>query len=178
MVADPGADDELIPVLDILDGLEELISSSRRLPFTSTVAVNEEDILEAIDRIRVGLPDDLREARHLLEDRARLVERAQREAEELAERSTADAERRLRDAEARVEALLAQHAVTREAEQRAAALLAEAEAQAADQRGAADDYAREVMQRLEEQLDRWLGTVREGLQALPGAAASKRRRRR
>jgi hypothetical protein len=33
------------------------------------------------------------------------------------------------------------------------------------------------MQRLEEQLERWLGTVREGLQSLPQPPAPRGRRR-
>ena len=64
------------------------------------------------------------------------------------------------------------------ATEQARALVADAEQHAAAQRAAADDYAREVMQRLEEQLERWLGTVREGLQVAARNRRAPRGRRR
>ena len=183
-----GADD-VTPVLDILDTLEELVATSRRLPLTSNVVVNEEDITELVDRIRVSLPDDLRAARHALEEREQLMERATREAEalgerssrdaaELAQRSSEEAERAVREAHARAEELVADHAVTREATERARTLVAEAERYATEQREQADAYAREVVTRLAEQLERWLDTVRGGLGSDPAAGAAGPRERR
>ena len=182
-------DDDFTPVLDILDTLEEMVGTARRVPLTSNVVVNEEDIVELVDRIRVSLPDDLRAARHALEAREQLMDRATQEAQsltertardttELSQRSTEEAERTIREARARAEELVADHAVTRDATERARTLVAEAEAYAADQRGQADAYAREVVTRLAEQLERWLDTVRGGLVPAPGDDPPARRRRR
>ena len=170
--------DEIGTVVDIVETLEELLGAARRLPFTSNVVVNEEEILELADRIRVALPDDLMAARHAVEERDQMLERAARESAELASRAQEEAERMVREAQAHAATLVDEHAIVREATQRAADVVAEAERQAASERSAADDYAREVMQRLEDQLERWLGTVREGLQGLPAAPATSRRRKR
>ena len=176
----PAADlDESGTLLEIVDTLEELVGGARRVPFTPSVVVNEEEILELVDRIRVALPDDLVAARHTLEEREELLERAARDAAELAARAEAEATRLVGEAQARAAQLVDQHAVTRAATEQARVLGEEAERQAAAQRTAADEYARDVMARLAEQLDRWLGTVREGLDALPAAApAGKRGRKR
>jgi membrane protein involved in colicin uptake len=181
--------DELIPVLDVLDTLEELVGAARRVPLTSNVVLNEEDVIELVDRIRVSLPDDLRAARHALEEREQLMERASREAENLTERSTRDAtelaqrsaeeaERAVREARARAEELVADHAITRDATERARTTVAEAERYAAEQREQADAYAREVVTRLAEQLERWLDTVRGGLGGESGGAQTGARGRR
>lgn len=178
MTAEPPAPDELGDVVDIINALEELLAGARRLPFTANVVVNEEEILELVDRVRVALPDDLRSARHTLDEREQIVERATRDAAELNQRATEEAERMVREAQAHASALVDEHAIVRAATEQAAALVSAAEEQAAAQRRAADDYAREVMERLEEQLERWLGTVREGIGALPeGPQARKRRKR-
>ena len=170
--------DDLGTVVDIVDTLEELVGSARRLPFTPSVVVNEEEILELVDRIRVGLPDDLMQARHTLDEREQLLERAARDAEEIVARAQEEAERLVREAEARASALVAENAITSRAAEQARVALTDAEQQAAAERNAADDYARDVMLRLEGQLANWLVTVREGLDALPRAPEAPRRRKR
>jgi hypothetical protein len=177
MSATPPTRDELGTVVDIVDTLEELVGSARRLPFTPSVVVNEEEILELVDRIRVALPDDLVTARHTLDERDQILDRAEQEVAEVTARAEEEAARVVREASARAAELTAEHAVVTAATEHARTLLADAEQHAVAQHAAADDYAREVMQRLEEQLERWLGTVREGLGTLPKPAAPRGRRR-
>jgi cell division septum initiation protein DivIVA len=174
----PPAADEAGTVLDIVDTLEELVGGARRLPFTPSVVVNEDEILELVDRIRVALPDDLTTARHTVDERDEMLERAAREAAELTGRAEEEASRRVREAQAQAAMLVDEHAIVLTATAKANELLTDAQTQAASERAAADDYAHEVMQRLEDQLERWLGTVREGLQSLPQKSPPGRRRKR
>lgn len=178
MTQPPPAGDEVGTVLDIVDTLEELVGAARRLPFTPSVVVNEDEILELVDRIRVALPDDLVTARHTVDEREQMLERASHEAAELSARSEEEAARVVREAQARAASLVNEHTVLLAATEKAHELVGDAERQAASERAAADDYAHEVMQRLEDQLERWLGTVREGLQSLPQKTQPVRRRKR
>jgi len=166
-MSQPTPGDELTTVVDIVDLLEEMLGSARRLPFTPSVVVNEEEILELVDRIRVALPDDLVSARHTLDERDQILARAEREVAEVTSRTEQEATRLVGDATAQATALVDEHAILRTASEQARALVADA----------ADDYAREVMQRLEEQLERWLTTVREGVASLPQPVAARTRRR-
>jgi hypothetical protein len=163
----PPPDDDLHGVLDIVDTLEELVGGARRLPFTPSVVVNEEEILELVDRIRVALPDDLLTARHTVDERDRILERAEREIAEVSARANEEAARVIREAQAQAASLVEEHVIVSAATERARALVADAEQRSAAERVAADEYARGVVQRLEEQLERWLDTVRQGLQSLP-----------
>lgn len=180
---------DLGTVMDVVDTLEELVGSGRRVPFTPSIVVNEEEILELVDRIRVSLPEDLMAARHTVEEREQLLERAardaagtstraERDAAAVTARAVEEADRVAREAHARAAELIGESAITRAATERARILVEEADQHAAAQRSAADDYAREVMSRLAEQLERWLGTVREGLGTLPEAPSGKRRGKR
>jgi cell division septum initiation protein DivIVA len=117
-------------------------------------------------------------ARHTRDERDQWLERVQREIAGATGRAEEEAARVLREAQAQAAALVEEHVILRTASDKARALVADAEQHAAAQRSAADDYAREVMHRLEEQLDRWLATVREGLQTLPQPPESARGRRR
>ncbi len=178
MSANPPAGDELGTVVDIVDTLEELVGSARRLPFTPSVVVNEEEILELVDRIRVALPDDLVSARHTLDERDQILgPRRARGGRGHGARRGGGGPGGARGRPHRPPRSSPSTPSSPPRRSRRHALVADAEQHAAAQRAAADDYAREVMQRLEEQLERWLGTVREGLQSLPQPARPRGRRR-
>jgi hypothetical protein len=165
------------PVLALIDQLEELVSTSRRVPFSANVVVNEDELLDLIDRTRVALPDDLVQARHTVEDRDRIVSAAEQEAEAV----LAQAEERTRqltaEAEDRATRLTADSAITAQAHANAEALVSEAESRAAAVRAEADAYALSLMQQLEGHLERALATVRKGLETLPRPEPRPRRRR-
>ena len=164
-------------VIDLIDQLEELVSTGRRVPFTAGVVVNEDEALELIDRARLGLPDELTQARHLLEDRHRVVDEAEQESERILARAEAEAKRVVDEAGARAQAMTGEHEIAEQARAHASTVLAEAEESAAKIRAEADAYAREVMLRLEDQLMRAATTVRKGIDALPGSGKQPRKRR-
>ena len=141
-------------VIDLVDQLEELVSTGRRVPFTAGVVINEDEVLELIDRTRLGLPDELMQARHLLEDQRRVVVEAEQEAERILSRAETEVARIVGEAEARAAVMVGDHAIAEQAREHAATVLAEAEERAAKTCSEADAYAREVMLRLEDQLMR------------------------
>jgi vacuolar-type H+-ATPase subunit H len=163
--------------LDVVNELEDLVSGARRVPLSANVIVNEDETLELIDRLRMSLPDELTQARHTLDDRDRLVATAHDEAEKLLSSAEQQAERLVREAGEHAAAMVAQDAVLQQAQVRAAQILTEAEQRANSIRGEADAYARDVMQRLEEQLMRTVTTVRKGIEALPAQEGSRRKRK-
>ena len=164
-------------VIDLVDQLEELVSTGRRVPFTAGVVVNEDEVLELIDRTRLGLPDELMQARHLLEDQRRVLVEAEQESERILTRAEAEVARVIEEATARAAVMVGDHAISEQAREHAATVLADAEERAAKTCSEADAYAREVMLRLEDQLMRAATTVRKGIDALPAEGGSRRKRR-
>jgi cell division septum initiation protein DivIVA len=164
-------------VIDLVDQVEELVSTGRRVPFTAGIVVNEDEVLELIDRTRLGLPDELMQARHLLEDQRRVIVEAEQEAERILSRAETEAARIVEEAGARVAVMVGEHEIAEQARGHAATVLAEAEERAAKTCSEADAYAREVMLRLEDQLMRAATTVRKGIDALPTEAGTRRKRR-
>lgn len=155
---DLGPEPDGLSIFDVLDRLEALVNQSRRLPLTSSIVVGEEEILEALDQIRVALPDEVREARMVLETRdARLREAADQ------------AEQTLLAAQERADRLTDDHEVTRRANAEADRLLTEARDRSRKMRRDTDDYVRDRMEELETELASALAQVRRGLETLdPG----------
>jgi vacuolar-type H+-ATPase subunit E/Vma4 len=142
-------------ILYLLDQLEEVLGAGSRLPLTSRTLVDEQEILDILDQIRVSIPDELKAARRLTQDREQVVADAH-----------AEADRILRDADAQVAERVAEHSLVRIAEQRAADIEDRALRQATDIRREADAYAYKVLQKLREQIAQVAQTVDRGLSEL------------
>src|SRR6266702_2588231 len=81
-----------IDILYLVDRLENLIASSRRMPLVNQLMVKEADILSIIDQMRTSIPDEIKQARRILQDKERILAQAQAEASKLKARAQEEAE--------------------------------------------------------------------------------------
>jgi cell division septum initiation protein DivIVA len=142
-------------ILYLLDQLEEVLGAGSRVPLTSRTLVDEQEILDIVDQIRVSVPEEIKAARRLTDERDQVISDAH-----------AEAERILRDADAQAAERLGEHHLVRSAEMRAADIEDRALQQAADIRTEADAYARRVLQKLREQIAQLTTTVDRGIAEL------------
>lgn len=56
--------------------MEEALAAGRRIPFGSWLIVDEERLLDVIDRMRVAVPEELKRARRIIQEQDRLLEEA------------------------------------------------------------------------------------------------------
>ena len=68
-------------IFTLLETLEDLLERSRNLPFSSKSVVDKEEILDLIKEIRLKLPDELKQAKWIKEERQRILAEAQKEAD-------------------------------------------------------------------------------------------------
>jgi vacuolar-type H+-ATPase subunit H len=164
-------------VLYLIDRLEELVARAFHVPMGSGVVVHRQRLLDLIDRMRVAMPADIREAREVLQKQEEVLAQAQEEAGRIIARAQAELEERLKD-EAVVKAAEERaQQIVREGEERAQALVRDGETQARErldeaEKGAqqqmeeADLYSLQTMRRLETQLNNFLNTIRKGIQTM------------
>jgi cell division septum initiation protein DivIVA len=142
-------------ILYLLDQLEDLLKDSSKVPMTSRVLVDEQELLDVIDQIRVSIPDEIKEATRLTRQREQVLEDAR-----------AEADRLIRAADAQIADRLAEHHLVRSAEARAEQIEDRARQHADQVRRESDQYAYRVMQRLREQIAQVSQTVDRGIQEL------------
>ncbi len=130
---------------DLIDELEEVIAAGARLPFSGgRTLIDEGRALEIIDQMRATLPEEIRRARRIIAEQEQLLAAAQ----------------------ARVQEVLSERGLLAAVEAERERLLRQAEQEAAEIRAGADAYARQVLEELEERLNKFLTSVRNGLHAL------------
>ncbi len=142
-------------ILHLVDRLEELFNESRSIPFTHSVVVDEDRMLDLIDQMRVSIPEEIRKAQQINAQKDRMMAQAQEEAN-----------RTLSIAREKVDEIVERDNIVQAAQTRAEQILAQAEEEVAQTRHEADDYVIDTLHSFEIELDRILTQVRNGIKAL------------
>ena len=142
-------------ILYLLDQLEEVLGGGSHLPLTSRTLVDEQEVLDILDQIRVSIPDEIKAARRVTQERDQILADARGEADRL-----------LRDADADVAERLSEHHLVRAAEERARQIEDRAIEDTERMRRETDAYAQRVLQRLREHIGQVSETVDRGLEEL------------
>ncbi len=153
-----------IDILHLVDKLEALIEQGHHIPLSAKTIVDEDSLLDIIDQMRISIPEEIKRAERVQEERERIVAEAQNERAQIIAQAHEDAAR-----------LVAEHQVRRQAQERAERILAEAERQAQLIRQGADDYAVGVLVDLAEQLAAVQRTTSNGIAALQNRKRSTAR---
>ena len=91
-------------IFELLESLEDIIESSKTVPFTSKGIVDKLEILNLIKEIRLKLPDELKQAKWVKEERQRILVEAQKEADGI-----------VKEAENRIISMIDEHEITKKA---------------------------------------------------------------
>ena len=122
--------------------------------------------MDIIDRLRVSVPEDVREARQLIQQRDGVMEEALVQAKKITDAAEEEFRARLRESEIVKAAQASVQKILSEAERKAETVLADAERVARTRKEDADRYTLEVLRKLNEQLSTFLTSVRKGMEAL------------
>lgn len=139
-------------IQNIVDRLEQLLNESFRFPLSSYLFVNEEQIFNLIDQIRVAVPEEVKRANRIESEKDRILAQAKEEAERIRELAKQEAGE-----------LVNRDAVSMSAQQRADNIMERARRDGDALREDADVYVVEVLTKLEHELLRQLTIVRNGL---------------
>jgi len=142
-------------ILHLVDRLEELFDESRPIWFTHSVMIDEDKILDLIDQMRVSIPEEIKKSQQLLAQSDRIIAKAKEEANNI-----------LAQTKEKSEELVQKDSIVQAAQARAEQIIAQARSEADNIRRDADAYALESLTRLEMEIDRTLGQVRNGIQML------------
>ncbi|TMD76459.1 MAG: hypothetical protein E6I59_13770 [Chloroflexi bacterium] len=160
-------------ILYLVDRLENLIANSKRMPLVNQIMIKEGDILNIVDQMRTSIPDEIKQARRIIQEKERILAQAQSDASTLLTRAREETERAmnreglLRTAEAR------SHELVRQAEERARSVVVKAEEHGEQLKADADIYVAETLSNLKDHLasiemdvSRTILSIEKGLESL------------
>lgn len=144
-------------ILDLLQDLRKKINESSSIPFAGKVILNKNEILPIIDNIETLLPEELKKANWIINERQRILIEAQREGENI-----------IKEAEDRIKKMVDESEISRRAYEKADEIVSNAKKHAREIRLGANEYAEEVLRNLYTYLEKTMNTVKKGMDELRG----------
>ena len=138
-------------LFNVLNELEDLIENSPKIPFTRRVLIDEEKLLDCLDRMRAALPEEVRQAKWVLQEREKVLADSKKEAMRIMEEAQKQLDRRAEESE-----------IARQAKTIADEVVQKAEVVAREIKQGARDYADDILSGLEAELNKLINQVREG----------------
>ena len=142
-------------IFTLLETLEEILENSRAIPFSSKGVVDKEELLDIIKEIRIKLPDELKQAKWVKEERGRILVEAQKEADDI-----------VKEAENRIISMIDEHEITRKAYEQKAQIIETANEMSREITKGTKDYADNILEKLEVSLEDALKTIQNNRKEL------------
>lgn len=144
-------------VLNLIDEVEDIVESGTSLPFTNKVMVNKEELLDIVKEIRIKLPDEIKQATWIKDERQRILADAQKDADNI-----------LNEAEYKLEELIVEEEIIKIANNRAEEIVAKAQHKAKEIRIGAMEYADSLLLETQENLKEMIQLLNDNRKELRG----------
>ncbi len=144
-------------ILLLLDEIEDIIEDGTSVPFSKKILVDTEELLDILKEIRIRLPDEIKQAAWIKEEKQRILAEAQKDADNI-----------LNEAEYKLEELIDQEGITKAAQERAEEIINKAQNTAKEIRLGAMEYADSLLAETQEQLKELIETINENRRELRG----------
>lgn len=126
----------------LLDVIDEALEDGRPMPFTDNRRLVDVDVVQdALDSIRQNLPEEIRQAKEIVNDRNNILGQARREAEAI-----------VREARERAVALTSEQQITKAAQAKAVEILSNAQNEARQMRSGVIECCDNKLKALEENI--------------------------
>ena len=125
-------------IFTLLETLEDLLERGRNVPFSAKIIVDKEEMLDLIKEIRLKLPDELKQAKWVKEERQRILAESQKEADGI-----------VKEAENRIIAMIDEHEITRKAYDQKTEIIETANEMSREISKGTKDYADNVLNGIE-----------------------------
>lgn len=180
-----------------LDRFEEVILDSFRIPLTRRTIVDEEQLLNQLDTVRINLPDAFEEASAVIRQKEEILQRAEAYAQDTIKAAQQQAAQMMDETgitrQAELEARQIRQGVKQECEELQRTTFSEVEqmrhsakqelerlrqqtlAECEEIQDGADHYSEAVLTKIEQQLSEMLKVVHNGRESLQKGAQSQRR---
>lgn len=137
-------------LINMVDFLEETLEDARPIFFTKKALYDKKELLEIVEQVRMRYPEELKQAQYVIENRQKILDEAQHEADEII-RKTAD----------KVNLMLNEHEITRKANEKATEIMENAQNESRNMRLATKEYVAKTLNDLENTISTALQKVRD-----------------
>ncbi len=149
---------------ELMDELYSLVDRAWKLPMSGgRTVVDGGEVKQLLDELRENLPDETRQARAIVADRAQIIADAKREAEQT-----------ISKAEERARKILNQSEIVKQAQEQANYILKQGKVKFDEMKKASNEYVEDLMKRAEDALAENLAELRKTRQNIKASQRTSR----
>ena len=137
--------------MDRIDEIIALVENARNVPMSRNCMIDRSEMVGLLEQLRSEIPSELRRAAALLEERDKILDSGQREAD-----------RMIAEAEAEHHRLVSHNEVVVSADRESSRMMAEVRAEAQRLRDEVDEYVDTTLANFEQFLTRSLASIERG----------------
>lgn len=142
-------------ILELIEVLEDKIEQSFTIPFWGKGIVDKDELLDKLQEMRLKFPEEMKQAKWVKEERQRILADAQKEAEAI-----------IKSGEEKIVAMINEHEITKQAYEQANQIIAKAQNNSHEIRLGANQYADDILRRVEEEMISVAETLRQNRKEL------------
>lgn len=142
-------------IFALLETLEDILEKSKTVPFTNKSIVNKDELLDIIKEVRLKLPDELKQAKWIKEERERIIAEAQKDADDI-----------VKEAENRIISMIDEHEITKKAYEKKTEIIATANDIYREFSNNASNYADGVLKDVEDTMIKLCETINNAQESL------------
>ena len=142
-------------ILEIIDMLEDTIEKGLNIPLVGKCMLDKDELLDLIQEIRLKLPDDLKQAKWVKDERKRILLEAQKEANDI-----------IKSTEDKIISMINENEITKRAKQQAEEIISNANKRSKEIKQGTRQYADDVLADMEKIMEKTLATLRSNRIAL------------
>lgn len=153
-------------ILTLIDKLEQMAAQSKVIPLTGKAVVRRHHLLDLVDQMRLAVPRSVQDAQEVLKRREQILNQTVVDAKRIKAAADNESYTRLEESELVKSAKRRYDEIIHEAEAQGRQLLERVQQEVKSRRSGADQYARDVLSNLEQDLAGTLNEVRRGIDAM------------
>ncbi|MBV1758463.1 MAG: ATPase [Dethiosulfatibacter sp.] len=142
-------------IISLLEKIEDIVEEASKLPMSSKVLIDKHEVLEIITEMRIKLPDEIKQASWIKEERQRILSETQTEASNI-----------INDAMHRQELLIDEHELAKLAEQHAREIEEKARRTAFEVKKETIEYCDKLFSKTQDGLESMLKQLMENREEL------------
>ncbi len=129
-------------VFELLEEIENLIEEGKNIPFSSKRIIDVEILIQILEEIKKKMPDEMKQAKWIKEERTRILQEANKEAEDI-----------VKEAENRIIEMIDEHEITKQAYLRQDQIIEEAKKHSREITEGTKVYTDEILEEAEQRMN-------------------------
>ena len=153
-------------IINVIDRLDALVNTSRKMPVTNSRIVDAEKVMEVVEQLRLAIPQDIRSAQEIIEKKDSILNQAQIDARRIKSEAEEEFKIRIDQNDVLLAARRKAEELMDESERKANRIMEQAESESRNNRSEADTYVIQSLRSLERETTTVLATVRKSLDTI------------